>query len=119
MHLSQLPDPNQTFEVEANASDYAIGAALFEIRRPIAFESKKLDSPQRNYSIQAKELSGIIYALEKWLHYLYGSKFTVRTDHISLQYFLAQKNFEGRKARWTELMRDFDFEIRYRNYTRV
>ena len=109
-----IPDPNQTFEVETDASDYAIGAALFQIGRPIAFESKKLDSAQRNYSVQEKELFAIIYALKKWRHYLYGSKFTVLTDHKSLQYFLSQKNFEGRKARWAELMQDFDFEIRYR-----
>ena len=34
-------------------------------------------------------------------------------DHKSLQYFLSQKNFEGQKARWVELMQDFDFDIRY------
>ena len=55
-----IPDPNQTFEVETDASDYAIGAALFQIGRPIAFESKKLDSAQRNYSVQEKELFAII-----------------------------------------------------------
>ena len=43
-----IPNPNQTFEIETDASDYAIGAALFQIGRPIAFESKKLDSAQRN-----------------------------------------------------------------------
>ena len=95
-----IVDPNQTFEVEMDASDYAIGAPLFQIGRPITFERKKLDSAQRNYSVQEKELFAIIYALKKWRHYLYGSKFTVLTDHKSLQYFLSQKNFEGRKARW-------------------
>ena len=61
-----IPDLNQTFEVETDASDYVIGAALFQIGRPIAFESKNLDLAQRNYSIQEKELFAIIYALKKW-----------------------------------------------------
>ena len=34
-----IPDPNQTFEVEMDASDYAIAAALFQMGRPNAFES--------------------------------------------------------------------------------
>ena len=41
-----LPDPSKPFEVETDASDYAIGVVLYQDGKPIAFESKKLDSAQ-------------------------------------------------------------------------
>ena len=46
-----IPDLDQTFEVETDTSDYTIAGALFQIGRSIAFESKKLDLAQRNYSV--------------------------------------------------------------------
>ena len=39
-----LPDPSKPFEVETDANDYAIGDVLYQDGKPIAFESKKLDS---------------------------------------------------------------------------
>lgn len=35
-------------------------------------------------------------------------------DHHSLRYIYDQHDLRGRKARWIELMQEFDFEIRYR-----
>ena len=39
-----LPDPSKPFQVEIDASDYAIGVILYQDGKLIAFESKKLDS---------------------------------------------------------------------------
>ena len=35
-------------------------------------------------------------------------------DHESLKYFCDQQDLKGRKARWADLIQDFDFSIRYR-----
>ena len=82
-----LPDPSKPFSIETNASDYAIGVVLYQGSHPIAFESKKLDVAQSQYSVQEKELFAVIHALKTWRHYLYGNKFVVTTDHQSLKYF--------------------------------
>ena len=37
-----LSDPSNPFQVETNASDYAIGAFLYQDSKPIAFDSKNL-----------------------------------------------------------------------------
>ena len=41
-----LLDLSKPFQVETDASDYAIGVVLYQDGKPIAFESKKLDSAQ-------------------------------------------------------------------------
>ena len=51
----------------------------------VAFESKKLDCTQQNYSAYEQELPVIIHALKKWHPYLYGFTFEVWMDHESLK----------------------------------
>ncbi|GJZ31316.1 putative reverse transcriptase domain-containing protein [Tanacetum coccineum] len=47
-------------------------------------------------------------------HYLYGVKFIIYTDHRSLQYFLEKKDPNMRQRKWLDLLKDYDYEIRYR-----
>nr|GEY13733.1 putative reverse transcriptase domain-containing protein [Tanacetum cinerariifolium]GEY16991.1 putative reverse transcriptase domain-containing protein [Tanacetum cinerariifolium] len=48
-----------------------------------------------------------------WMHYLYGTKCTVFTDHKSLQHILDQKELNMRQRHWLELLSDYDCDIRY------
>ncbi|GJT90341.1 putative reverse transcriptase domain-containing protein [Tanacetum coccineum] len=54
-----------------------------------------------------------VFALKIWRHYLYGTKYTVFTDHKSLQHILNQKELNMRQRRCLELLSDYDCEIRY------
>ena len=82
--------------------------------KPIAFESKKLNSAQRNSFAYERELYGIVHALKQWRHYLYGSQFEVVFDHESIKWFTTQKDLKGCKARWAEFLQEFDCTLRYR-----
>ncbi|GJS43853.1 putative reverse transcriptase domain-containing protein, partial [Tanacetum coccineum] len=46
------------------------------------------------------------------LHYLYGTKSVIYTDHKSLQHIFDQKELNMRQRRWIELFNDYECEIR-------
>lgn len=87
-----LLDFTQPFILECDTSEEGIGAVLMQDRHPIAYESRKLTSAERLYSIYNKEMIAIVHALTKFQQYLVGAKFVVRTDHNSLRYFLEQRD---------------------------
>ncbi|MCO5586185.1 hypothetical protein L7F22_040124 [Adiantum nelumboides] len=112
--ILHIVDPSKLFVVETDASDYANGAALYQDGCPVVFESKKLSDAEMRYPTYEKELYAVVHTLRKWRHYLYGSTFVAWTDHHSLCYVCDQGDLRARKARWVELMQEFDFEIRYK-----
>jgi len=73
------PQDSEPFRVEADSSDFAIGAVLSQQSttdrkwHPMAFYSKSLSSMERNYEIHNKEMLAIICALEEWRHFLEGA----------------------------------------------
>ncbi|GKD33552.1 putative reverse transcriptase domain-containing protein [Tanacetum coccineum] len=79
----------------------------------IAYASHQLKIHEKNYTTYDLELGAVVFALKIWRHYLYGTKYTVFTDHKSLQHILNQKELNMRQRRWLELLSDYDYEIRY------
>lgn len=61
----RYPDHNKPFYIYTDASDYQMGAAIFQEGVPVAFFSKKLNSAQRNYSVGEKELYFLLLRLSK------------------------------------------------------
>ena len=54
-----------------------------------------------------------IHGLKQWHHYINGTKFEVVFDHESIKWFTTQKDLRSRKARWAEILQDFDCQLRY------
>ncbi len=73
-----------------DASDYAIGAMLFQehegVRHPVAFQSRKLRPAEINYPTHEKEQLAVVYVLVKWRCYLEGHPFAVETDSRATVY---------------------------------
>ncbi|TIC91053.1 Transposon Tf2-6 polyprotein [Colletotrichum higginsianum] len=115
-----IPDPRKPFELETDASDYAIGGQLGQRDEegrlhPCGFFSKKLSGPELNYQIHDKELMAIIEAFREWKPQLSGTKHEVKvyTDHKNLAHFTTSKALNKRQIRWSEFLSEFNFRIIY------
>ena len=52
-----------------------------------------------------------MHTLATWRQYFFGSKFSIRTDHNSLQHLLQQKTLSEEQQKWIEKIAAFDLEI--------
>jgi hypothetical protein len=111
------PDESLPYVVVADASGFAVGAALCQDQgkglQPIAFLSKKMLPAEKNYPVHEQELLAIVVALREWRHYLHGRPFQVISDHHSLQHLHGQPHLSARQVRWSEFLAEFDFKIDY------
>src|ERR1700756_2879346 len=115
-----LPDQSKQFEMETDASNYAMGAVLFQRdendnRIDVGYFSKALTKTQMNYDVFGKEYASIIGALRNWCYLLEGARFPVKiwTDHANLAKFTELQRIPGRIARYMEFMSRFDIEIHH------
>ena len=56
----------------------------------------------------------MVYAVNKFCHYLLGNKFIFYVDHLALQYLVNKPQGLGRLARWLLLFVEFDFKVVYK-----
>jgi hypothetical protein len=85
-----LPDFNQSFVVECDASGIGLGAVLMQGGRPISYFSKSLKGRELSLSTYEKEFLALVTAVQKWRPYLLGQAFKVKMDQQSLKYLLEQ-----------------------------
>ena len=104
--------------LETDISDYAIGVCATQEhgnkRYPIAYYSRKMSPAEQNYDIHDKELLAIVSVIQHWRIYCEGvPKLTIYTDHKNLLYFTTTKVLNLRQTRWSELLGQYKFEIKY------
>ena len=106
------------FILDTDACDVSIGAVLSQeqngVERVIAYSSRSLSKPERNYCVTRKELLAVVYYVKAFRMYLLGRPFLVRTDHSALQWLRRTPEPIGQQARWCEILEEFQFDIQHR-----
>ncbi|KAF8642660.1 hypothetical protein AX16_009447 [Volvariella volvacea WC 439] len=93
-----LPQDHGKWHLETDASDYALGAILYQyqdypnhglIPHPVAYLSKTMLPAERNYPIYDKEMLVIMTMLKEWRHFLIGTEesFEIWSDHDNIKHY--------------------------------
>ena len=114
------PNFEEPYRLYTDASGLALGAVLQQKGKNgkegvIAYASKSLTKAEQNYSTTELECLAVIWAAEKFRHYLLGGKgFTIITDHYALKWLKSQE-IKGRRGRWIIKLQKYEpYEIEYK-----
>ena len=111
-----MPDPKLPFTLRTDASNRGIGAVLLqdfgEGLRPLAYASRKLNSAEQNYATVEKECLATIWGVRKFERYLYGTEFSLETDHQPLKYLQETKQTNSRLMRWALQLQPYSFVVK-------
>ena len=111
----RLPDITKPFTLRTDASNTGIGAVLLQEHDgqlfPVSYASKKLLMREQAYSTIEKECFAIVWAIKKFMLYLYGTEFVIQTDHQPLVYLNKTKFVNDRIMRWAMFMQSYKFKV--------
>ncbi|MCO5580356.1 hypothetical protein L7F22_034222 [Adiantum nelumboides] len=111
-----VPDWKLPFHIFVDASHLAVGAALMQEQRrgwlrPIYYANRVLTPAEKNYIVTERECLGMVYALQKFKHYLLANRVIFHVDHLALIYLVNKPHLSGRLARWILLLQEFDYVV--------
>ena len=113
--ILDYPRQSDKFILTTDASDVGLGAVLSTNRGTvIEYASCMLSPPEKNYATIEKECLAIVWAVNKFCHYLVGAHFPVETDHKPLLWLESARSSRARSQRlerWSLELRAYNFEI--------
>lgn len=109
-----MPNFEEDFIVECDASKGGIRAVLMQSGHPLAFISHTLKGWALSLSTYEKEMLAILLAGKKWRQYLLGRQFTIKIDQRSLKFLLNQKFRQESQHSWLIKLVGFDYNVEYK-----
>lgn len=109
-------DPQKHTEIFVDASPVGLGAILTQNNKIVSYGSRALTDVEQRYSQTDREMLGVVYGVEHYHLYLYGSStFSVFTDHKPLIGILrSRKPTTARIERWRLRLMPYNFDLQYR-----
>lgn len=114
------PDFNREFILQTDASDVGISGVLSQRRDDlseavIAYISRTLNRTERNWPVAEREALAVVWACTVLRPYLLHRQFLIQTDNAAVSaVFKAGRAQNGKLARWSMAMSEYDFVIEHR-----
>ncbi|KXJ13792.1 Retrovirus-related Pol polyprotein from transposon 297 [Exaiptasia diaphana] len=113
--ILKLPDLKKPCKLTHETLEF--GAALMQEHDnqlfPVSLASKKLSKREKAYATVEKECLAVIWAVMKFMMYLYGKEFILQTDHQSLVYLVKAKFTNNRVMRWALYLQSYKDHFMY------
>lgn len=116
----QAPDFSRPFVLAVDACDVGVGAVLLQaddngLERPVAFFSKKLTRPQKQYSTIEKEALALVLAVQHFEVYISsgGNDVVVYSDHNPLTFLAKFQSANARVFRWSLILQPYSLIVKH------
>ncbi|XP_024883540.1 uncharacterized protein K02A2.6-like, partial [Temnothorax curvispinosus] len=86
----RIYDPNEPVVIQTDSSKDGLGSVLLQNGQPVAYASRSLTASEQKWAQIEKETLAIVFACERFHHFLYGREFTVQSDHKPLESLIKQ-----------------------------
>lgn len=87
------------FILDKDASSCGLGAVFSQegddVERMVGYASQTLTMSERKYCVTLKEMLSLVWGMQQFRPYLYGRRFTARTDHNALKWLQSFHEPEG------------------------
>lgn len=108
-------DPSKETIIQVDASLAAVGAALTQNGKIVAFASKSLSPCEQRYANIERELLACVFGAERFHSYVFGKHFVIESDHKPLE-MIAKKSLSAAPARLQRMLlrlQRYDYSIVY------
>ncbi len=119
--LSEFPivrkiDFSKVFILHTNWSVLSIGVILRQLDEKgkeyvITYASQSNNNVESNYSSYEGECLAVVWAIIHFRPYLYGTKFTLYTNHQPIKWLMTNNKLISKLARWALILQEYEFKV--------
>jgi len=109
-------DFNKVFILHTNWNALGIGVIIGQLNEEgkeyvITYASRNNNKVESNYSSYEGECLAIVWAVIHFRPYLYGTKFTLYTDHQLIKWLMTNDNLTSKLAHWELILQEYELKV--------
>ncbi len=112
--ILRRPIKGRPFQLHTDWSMLGLGAVLTQCHDErkefvVAYASRSNNATKSRYSSYEGECLATVWAIAHFRCYLFGTQFTLVTDHQPLKWLMESDKLTGKLARWALILQEYDF----------
>ncbi|CAM6086541.1 unnamed protein product [Calypogeia fissa] len=117
--ILRRPIRGRPYQLHIDWSMLGLGAVLTQQDEQkkefvVAFASRSNNAAESRYSSYEGECLAVVWAVAHFRCYLFGTPFTLVTDHQPLKWLMESSKLTGKLARWALILQEYDFQVVHR-----